>query len=35
MTEGADISYDAHAIEARRQAAWGERDAARTPTVFG
>ncbi len=34
MSEGANISYDAHAIEARRQAAWGERDAARTPTVF-
>jgi leucyl-tRNA synthetase len=26
-------SYDPHAIEARRQAAWRERDAARTPAV--
>ncbi len=34
MSEGANISYDAHAIEARRQAAWTEREAARTPTVF-
>ncbi len=34
MSEGVNISYEAHAIEARRQAAWRERDAARTPTVF-
>jgi leucyl-tRNA synthetase len=34
MSEGPNISYDAHAIEARRQAAWDEREAARTPTVF-
>ena len=34
MSEGVNISYDAHAIEARRQAAWRERDAARTPAVF-
>jgi leucyl-tRNA synthetase len=34
MSEGVNISYDAHAIEARRQAAWREREAARTPTVF-
>jgi leucyl-tRNA synthetase len=34
MGEGVNISYDAHAIEARRQAAWHEREAARTPTVF-
>src|SRR6478672_9835610 len=27
------MSYDPHAIEARRQAAWRERDAARTPPV--
>jgi leucyl-tRNA synthetase len=33
MSEGANTSYDAHAIEARRQAAWGEREAARTPAV--
>jgi leucyl-tRNA synthetase len=33
MNEGANTSYDAHAIEARRQAAWGEREAARTPAV--
>jgi leucyl-tRNA synthetase len=30
---GSPTSYDAHAIEARRQAAWRERDAARTPAV--
>jgi leucyl-tRNA synthetase len=30
---GSTTSYDAHAIEARRQAAWRERDAARTPAV--
>jgi leucyl-tRNA synthetase len=34
MGDAANISYDAHAIEARRQAAWSEREAARTPTVF-
>ncbi|HEX4466944.1 MAG TPA: class I tRNA ligase family protein [Solirubrobacteraceae bacterium] len=34
MSEGANTSYDAHAIEARRQAAWSEREAARTPTDF-
>jgi leucyl-tRNA synthetase len=34
MSEGVNIRYDAHAIEARRQAAWREREAARTPTVF-
>jgi leucyl-tRNA synthetase len=34
MSEGASTSYDAHAIERRRQAAWRERDAARTPSVF-
>jgi leucyl-tRNA synthetase len=33
MSEGANTSYDAHAIEARRQAAWGQREAARTPAV--
>jgi leucyl-tRNA synthetase len=30
---GSPTSYDAHAIEARRQAAWRARDAARTPAV--
>jgi leucyl-tRNA synthetase len=30
---GSPTSYDPHAIEARRQAAWRERDAARTPAV--
>ncbi len=30
---GSTTSYDAHAIEARRQAAWNERDAARTPPL--
>jgi leucyl-tRNA synthetase len=30
---GSTTSYDAHAIEARRQAAWNERDADRTPPV--
>jgi leucyl-tRNA synthetase len=34
MSEGANITYDAHAIEARRQAAWRERDAARTPALL-
>ena len=33
MSEGAEIRYDPHAIEARRQAAWRERDAARTPPI--
>jgi leucyl-tRNA synthetase len=33
MGEAADIKYDPHAIEARRQAAWRERDAARTPAI--
>ncbi len=31
MSAGDDTSYRPHAIEARRQAAWRERDAARTP----
>jgi leucyl-tRNA synthetase len=34
MSAGANIGYDAHAIEARRQAAWRERGAARTPAVL-
>jgi leucyl-tRNA synthetase len=34
MSDGAHNSYDPHAIEARRQAAWRERDAARTPAVL-
>jgi leucyl-tRNA synthetase len=34
MSEAADIRYDPHAIEARRQAAWRERDAARTPPIL-
>ncbi|HLB21511.1 MAG TPA: class I tRNA ligase family protein [Solirubrobacteraceae bacterium] len=34
MNAGVNIGYDAHAIEARRQAAWRERDAARTPSVL-
>jgi len=34
MSTGANIGYDAHAIEARRQAAWRERDATRTPAVL-
>jgi leucyl-tRNA synthetase len=33
MGEAADIKYDPHAIEARRQGAWRERDAARTPPI--
>jgi leucyl-tRNA synthetase len=33
MSEVASMTYDAHVIEARRQAAWGEREAARTPAV--
>ncbi|HXP28260.1 MAG TPA: class I tRNA ligase family protein [Solirubrobacteraceae bacterium] len=34
MGEGVNTSYDAHAIEARRQEAWRERGAARTPSAF-
>jgi leucyl-tRNA synthetase len=34
MSEGAPVRYDAHAIEARRQAAWRERDAFRTPPTL-
>jgi leucyl-tRNA synthetase len=34
MGEAADIRYDPHAIEGRRQAAWRERDAARTPAIL-
>jgi leucyl-tRNA synthetase len=33
VNEAASIRYDPHAIEARRQAAWRERDAARTPPI--
>jgi leucyl-tRNA synthetase len=33
MSAGVDNSYRPHAIEARRQAAWREREAARTPPV--
>jgi leucyl-tRNA synthetase len=33
MSDGAQPSYDPHTIEARRQAAWGERDAFRTPAI--
>ncbi|HEX4437919.1 MAG TPA: class I tRNA ligase family protein [Solirubrobacteraceae bacterium] len=33
MTEQADRRYDPHAVEARRQAAWTERDAFRTPAI--
>src|ERR1700710_1821327 len=33
MSEGAEIRYDPHAIEARRHAAWSERDAARPPPI--
>jgi leucyl-tRNA synthetase len=33
MSEGANKSYDPHAIEARRQAAWRERDTAGTPVL--
>ena len=32
MASSGRIRYDAHAIEARRQAAWRERDAFRTPS---
>src|SRR5271157_5529646 len=34
MSEGTRTSYDPQAIEARRQAAWRERDAFRTPPVI-
>ncbi len=34
MSEGTRTSYDPQAIEARRQAAWRERDAFRTPAVL-
>ena len=34
MSEAVNISYDAHAIEGRRQAAWQAREAARTPVAF-
>jgi leucyl-tRNA synthetase len=34
MSEGTNIRYDPHAIEARRQAAWREREAARTPPLL-
>jgi leucyl-tRNA synthetase len=34
MSEGAHKSYDPHAIEALRQAAWQERDAAGTPAIL-
>src|SRR5882757_10597185 len=33
MSDGILIHYDPHAIEARRQAAWRERDAFRTPSL--
>jgi leucyl-tRNA synthetase len=33
MSDGSRTHYDPHAIEARRQAAWRERDAFRTPSV--
>ncbi len=34
MSGGAHNSYDPHAVEARRQAAWRERDAASTPAIL-
>jgi leucyl-tRNA synthetase len=34
MSEGTPTSYDAQAVEARRQAAWRERDGFRTPAVL-
>jgi leucyl-tRNA synthetase len=34
MSAGANDSYDAHAIEPRRQAVWRERGAARTPSAL-
>src|SRR3989442_3231780 len=33
MSEGMPVPYDAQAVEARRQAAWGERDAFATPPL--
>src|SRR5437660_3510101 len=33
MSEGMPVPYDAHAVEARRQAAWRERDAFATPPL--
>ena len=33
MSEGIDRRYDPHAVEARRQASWAERDAFRTPPL--
>jgi leucyl-tRNA synthetase len=35
MSTAANTRYDPHAIEARRQAAWRERDAFRTPAIAG
>ncbi len=35
MSDGGNTSYRPHEIEARRQAAWRERDAARTPAAGG
>src|SRR4030081_2892930 len=32
MSEGTDTRYDPHAVEARRQASWAEREAFRTPS---
>src|SRR5277367_6795882 len=34
MSDGAHTSYDPQAIEARRQAAWRDRDAFRTPAIL-
>src|SRR3989454_10425646 len=33
MSEGMPVPYDAHVVEARRQAAWRERDAFATPPL--
>ena len=33
MSDGPDRRYDPHAVEARRQASWAERDAFRTPPL--
>src|SRR5256712_3816580 len=33
MSEGIPVPYDAHAVEARRQAAWREREAFATPPL--
>jgi len=33
VSDGPDRRYDPHAVEARRQASWAERDAFRTPAV--